>query len=124
MMAEDRARLERMLSMAEKLTAAIERRGITIERICGDEDVQWFITTPLYSIGEQANNVSRAFADDHPELPLVQIAGLCHRLVHSYEQVNWSLIADIVFTEIPALAVSLRAVLDLPGQDDDSDCPA
>lgn len=31
------------------------------------------------------------------------IAGVRHRLVHDYDGTNWSIIADVVFEELPIL---------------------
>ena len=108
---EDRKRLGRMLTLATKLRAAIERRALTREDLLASEDERWFVTTPLYAIGEEANNVSDAFAARHEEIPLVQIAGLRHRLVHDYEHTNWNLIAEIVFGELDPLIDALEKVL-------------
>ena len=36
------------------------------------------------------------------------IAGLRHRLVHDYDGINWNIISDVVFEELPILIEQLR----------------
>lgn len=109
---EDRKRLNRMLAPAKKLRDAIDRKALTRESLLSSEDEQWFVTTPLYAIGEEANNVSDECAEKHREIPLVQIAGLRHRLVHDYEHTNWSLISEVVFNELGPLIDALEKALE------------
>ena len=38
------------------------------------------------------------------------IAGLRHRLVHDYDGINWNVIVDIVFNEIPELIGQIEKI--------------
>lgn len=93
-------RLKRISNVGHQLLNVVAERAITRSDIMNNYEIQWLISTPLYNIGEQANCISREFADKHPEIPWAQIAGLRHRLVHDYEGVNWSLISSVVFDEL------------------------
>ena len=39
------------------------------------------------------------------------ISGLRHRLVHDYEGINWQMIVEVVFEDIPALLVQLEKLV-------------
>ena len=63
--------------------------------------VQWTITTPLYNIGEQVYNLSEELKAAHPEIPWHRISGMRHRLVHDYEDTNWSIVSEAVMRDVP-----------------------
>ena len=99
-MKSDAHRLERISAVGHQLLQVIGSRSITRDMLIRDLETQWLVTTPLYNIGEQANCLSLEFAESHPGVPWVQIAGLRHRLVHDYEGTNWNMIAAVVFDEL------------------------
>ena len=41
------------------------------------------------------------YTDVHPDIPWAKTSGLRHRLVHDYENTNWSIICEVVFDELP-----------------------
>ena len=84
----DQQRIEKMRETTEKLLRYVEKENITPEIIFAEEAVQWTVTTPLYNIGEHAANLSEDFKKQYPDIPWVKIAGLRHRLVHHYEDIN------------------------------------
>ncbi|MEC4183995.1 HepT-like ribonuclease domain-containing protein [Adlercreutzia sp. R21] len=110
-MRDDAYRLARISEVGRQLLSVVDERSIDEEAVLRDFEVQWLITTPLYNIGEQANCVSRACADAHPEVPWAQIAGLRHRLVHDYEGVNWKMIAAVLFDELPEVVEQIEGLL-------------
>lgn len=115
-MKTDRYRLERIVAVGDQLLNVISLCDLTPETLLSDIQMQWMVATPLYNIGEQANCISREFADAHPEVPFAQIAGLRHRLVHDYEGINWSIISSVLFDELETFVAQARdliAVLDV-----------
>lgn len=72
-----------------------------------EELIRWTITTPLYNVGEHAYNLSDEFKSAYPEVPWAKISGLRHRLVHDYENTNWSLICTIIYEVLPEFLQSL-----------------
>lgn len=110
-MKTDRYRLKRIVAVGDQLLNVISLRDLTPETLLSDIQMQWMVTTPLYNIGEQANCISREFADAHPEVPFAQIAGLRHRLVHDYEGINWSIISSVLFDELETFVALKREIL-------------
>ena len=107
----DSVRLKKIIDMAGKLLGYIREKQITEEQILSDYAVQWTITTPLYNIGEHTYNLSKALKAAHPEVPWSQIAGMRHRLVHQYEDTNWSIISYVIFHELESYMNQLTGIL-------------
>ena len=99
----DEQRVKKILENASKLYEYIKESNVTKEALLNDYSLQWLVTTPLYNIGEHAYNISEEFKSVHPEIEWRMISGLRHRLVHDYDGINWEMIADVVFDEIPEL---------------------
>ena len=111
----DQQRVEKMRETVEKLLRYVEKENITSERIFEEEAVQWTVTTPLYNIGEHAANLSEDFKKQHPDIPWVKIAGLRHRLVHHYEDTNWTVICAVIFDVLPSFLDELKKLCPTPG---------
>lgn len=107
----DKERLKKIAKIWTELSVQIKQRNITEEVLLNDEFFQWAVSTPLYNIGEQVYKLSREFKDSHPELPWSKVSGLRHRLVHEYEDINWTIIAEVVFHEMQHFANSVEKLL-------------
>ncbi len=106
----DHQRVDKMKIMTRKLLNYLSSNGIHTEDILAQEPIRWAITTPLYNIGEQAYSVSEAFREEHPNIPWAKIAGLRHRLVHDYDDTNWSLICVILYEVLPVFLKDLEQI--------------
>ena len=106
----DGQRLEKIRSTTEKLLNYLAQTGITREMVMEQEPVRWTITTPLYNIGEQAYHLSAPFKDAYADIPWAKISGLRHRLVHDYENTNWSLICTVIFDILPDFLKSVESL--------------
>lgn len=109
----NRERLELVLRTGENLVTFLDQHRVTAAEIESDQVLQWTITTPLYNIGEQVNNLDREFCDLYPDVPWMMVAGMRHRLVHDYEGTNWSIVAKTVLEDIPAFVSQVRTILDI-----------
>lgn len=109
----DAQRLDKIVTTTGKLLAYISDTGITPDMVLEQEPIRWAITTPLYNIGEQTYNLSDAFKQAHDNIPWAKISGLRHRLVHDYENTNWSLICSIVFDVLPSFFNDVTALQSL-----------
>lgn len=69
------------------------------------------VTTPLYNIGEQVYSLTNEYKTRYTEIPWSMISGLRHRLVHNYDGTNWTIIADVVFDELPTLLQQLKKLV-------------
>lgn len=104
----DEQRIEKMISKTQKLLEYLSENGITREDILSHEPLRWTITTPLYNIGENAYSMSDEYKEAHAGIPWAKIAGLRHRLVHDYDDTNWTLICSILFDVLPGFLQDLK----------------
>ena len=107
----DVERIKKILRTWAALNSQLQSRGITREVLLTDEFSQWAVTTPLYNIGEQVYYLSKALKAQYPEMPWSAVAGIRHRLVHDYEGINWSVIVEVVYDEMPDFIESVKDVL-------------
>ena len=107
----DKQRLEKIYVTTGKLLDYLKRSSIQREQILADETLRWTITTPLYNIGEHVYNLSDEFKGLHPDVPWAKISGLRHRLVHDYENTNWTIICSILYDVLPGFYEDMRALL-------------
>ena len=107
----DDQRLKKIYENASKLDKYIKDNGVTRESLLEDYSLQWLVTTPLYNIGEQAYYISDEYKQEHTDIEWNMIAGLRHRLIHDYDGTNWSIIAEVVFEEIPVLLEKVKDLI-------------
>lgn len=106
----DTERLKKIVSLWDALSSEIERRGITREMLLTEQFSQWAVTTPVYNIGEQVYQLSPEFKKEHPDIPWSVVSGLRHRLVHDYDGINWSLIADVIFDDMNPFVEQVKSI--------------
>lgn len=107
----DEQRIRKIYKYAVQLHNYIEAHNVAKKGLLTDLSLQWLVTTPLYNIGEQVNNLSKEYKEAHKEIHWAMITGLRHRLVHDYDGTNWNIIADVVFEELPILLEQLKKMI-------------
>lgn len=107
----DAQRIEKIYETTEKLLAYVRSHEVTRATVLADEPTQWTLTTPLYNIGEQAYCLSDEYKAAHPGIPWAKISGLRHRLVHSYYETNWEIIAAIVYDVLPGFYEEIKNLI-------------
>src|SRR4051812_47213304 len=64
------------------------------------EAVVWNLTV----LGEAGRHIPPHVVDSYPEVPWPQIRGIRNRIAHGYDQIDWSIIWNVVTIELPPLA--------------------
>ena len=106
----DYQRLQKILITGKQMLDLVAEEKITPDVLSDSLKAQWLVTTPLYNIGEHAYNVSKELKEQHPDIPWSKVAGLRHRLVHQYDETNWSIIGDIIFNDMPPFLQQIETV--------------
>ncbi|MBP8968223.1 MAG: DUF86 domain-containing protein [Lachnospiraceae bacterium] len=106
----DKQRIEKIIITVDKLEKYIIENKITREQVIESETIRWTLTTPLYNIGEHAYNLTDDFKKRNETIPWNKISGLRHRLVHDYDNTNWTIICDIVFDVVPQFREQLNNI--------------
>ena len=107
----DMQRIKKIYENAIKLCSYVDEHKITREDLMNDYSLQWLVTTPLYNIGEHVYHLSSEYKKEHSEIQWLLIAGVRHRLVHDYDGINWNIIADVIFEELPRLIKQLEEMI-------------
>ncbi len=107
----DAQRLEKICDYCKKLLVYLADYEIGRERLMEDYTVQWTVTTPLYNIGEHTYYISEELKSAHPDIPWAKISGLRHRLVHNYDNTNWSIIVQVVFDELEDFYEQVKGIV-------------
>lgn len=108
----DLERLKKIVSLWDTLSREMQQRDITRDMLLDDLFSQWAVTTPVYNIGEQVYQLSSEFKKEHPEVLWNVVSGLRHRLVHDYDGINWTLIADIIFSDMEPFVEQVSEIID------------
>ena len=118
-MYRDEARVEHMNRAIQKVQKHLSKvdAGNFVE---GNDDVE-LILYHLVLLGEAANNVSGSYCAAHPETDFKDMAGLRHKLVHDYANIDLGRIWTILQTDFPAwkesverLAATIQPIRTLP----------
>ncbi len=107
----DQERLRKILAAWRELTLQMEAHNVQKADVLQDRFTQWAVTTPLYNIGEQANNLSKELQEAYPAVPWKKVSGLRHRLVHNYEGTNWDIIVAILFGNMPQFIEDIARII-------------
>ena len=100
--------IEDMLDRIERIQRFVA--GMEREAFLRDEKTVDSVVRNLEVIGEAASRLPREFRDRQAEIPWHRIAGLRHRIVHEYFDVDLDLVWAIVRTELPPLKTQLLAL--------------
>ena len=118
-MYRDEARVEHMQRAIRKIRQNLAKvdAGNFVE---GNDNAE-LILYHLVLLGEVANNVTAEYCAAHPAVDFKDMAGLRHKLVHDYANIDLGRIWTILQTDFPGweesvgrLAATIKPVTDLP----------
>lgn len=102
---------------ASELARDIREEGITPERLGTSTLLQRSVTKGVELIGEAAWQLKRMGADLGPDVPLIEIAGMRHILVHHYDGVDWNVVEEVALQDVPELEAALARIMEERGID-------
>lgn len=106
----DEARVRHMFQALDKVLE--KSRGLSRADLVEGEDNTELIIHYLTILGEAANNVSSEFCSLHPEVDFKNMAGLRHKLVHDYANIDMDVIWEVVTCDVPSQYPLLKALCD------------
>ena len=104
----DDSRVRHMLDAMKRIVEM--SRGLNRAQLRMHEDKTEIILFNLMVLGEAANNISREFAEKNPEVDWRGIAGVRHKIVHDYADIDFDTIWDILQNDIPDQYEKVKAV--------------
>ena len=122
----DEARVEHMQRAIKKIRQHLAKIG-SGNFVEGNDNAE-LILYHLVLLGEAANNVSLDYCAAHPSVDFKDMAGLRHKLVHDYANIDLGRIWTILQTDFPGweesvgrLAATIEPVKTLPPNVSDFD---
>ncbi len=106
----DRERLVDMRQAASKALALAEGRAR--EDLDKDEMLALSLTRLPEIVGEAANHVSEETRTSIDRIPWEDVAGMRHKLIHAYFDVDLDIVWKTVSKDLPALVDALDEVLE------------
>lgn len=91
--------------------AASFLKGRRREDLASDRMLLFSLERAVEIMGEAASRVSDEFRAAQPDIPWADIAGMRHRLIHAYFDVNLDIVWKTVVESLPSLAVRIEALL-------------
>ena len=95
----DDSRVRHMLDAMERIAELC--KGLEREQLRRNEGTTERILFNLMVLGEAANNISREFAAKNPNVDWKGLAGVRHKIVHDYADIDYDTIWDILRNDIP-----------------------
>lgn len=106
---EDKIYLQHILDEITKIENTAVK--LTKEKFDKNVDVQDAMIRRLEVIGEATKNLSEKLKKDNPKIEWKKIAGTRDIVIHSYFDVDLSLIWEIIVTYIPKLKKDITSIL-------------
>ena len=107
----DEDRLVHMMRTVERIKSKME--GLERSMMREGDDCTELIIYNLQVLGEAANNISDAFCAEHPEIDFAGWAGLRHRLVHDYANIDLDIVWNAISYDLPILDELLKPIVEL-----------
>lgn len=85
--------------------------GMTLKTLVRDRMRCRAVEREFEILGEAARQLSVAFRERHPNLPLAKVIGLRNVIAHGYAEVDYSILFTIARDELPDLLSTLRQLL-------------
>ncbi|MBQ9067984.1 MAG: DUF86 domain-containing protein [Eggerthellaceae bacterium] len=104
--------IQQMYRYASALVRMQQSGYLTRDKLGTNHHLQMEAAMHFQVIGEEASALEKAGIDLGPEIPVGDIVGLRNRVSHNYEGVNWNLLEDILFDDVPVLVENLVSVMD------------
>jgi len=106
----DEARLEHMLRAVNRVMQ--QKQGLERKMLREGDDKTEIILYNIQLIGEDANNVSEEICAAHPEIDFAGWAGMRHRLVHDYANIDFDVVWNALKDDAPKLRAALQPLVD------------
>ena len=104
----DDSRVRHMLDAMERITELC--KGLGREQLRQHENTTEMILFNLMVLGEASNNITREFAAKNPNVDWKGLAGVRHKIVHDYADIDYDTIWDILQNDIPGEYEKVKAV--------------
>jgi len=86
--------------------------GLSYEEFLNDAKTKDAVVRNLEIIGEASNQIPKEITQRYKDIPWSQITGLRNRLIHGYFVVDYRIVWEIIFKELPQLKCQIKKILE------------
>lgn len=86
--------------------------NIPYENFISDKKVIFATIRALEVIGESSNRIADEIKQKYPNLPWVQMRGLRNRIIHNYDDIDYTIVWNVLKNEIPKLISQIEEIID------------
>ena len=105
----DLAKVELILKYISDIQKIIERHG-SVEKALDDYEGDYAIMMCLAQIGEAVNKISEREILEN--IPVYKISGMRNRIIHGYEDIDKTIITEVLTVHLPDLKEILKLYLE------------
>jgi uncharacterized protein with HEPN domain len=106
---DEEIRMRHMLDAAREALGFI--RGRSRADLSQDRMLALAVVKEIEIVGEAALKVSSETRQAYPELPWEDIAGMRHRLIHAYFDINLDIVWRTLQEDLPSLIATLEGIV-------------
>lgn len=106
---EDKIRLQHIIEEAKTACGFVQ--GCSFEDFVKDEKTVRAVIRSIEIIGEAASKISNELKNTHNEVPWGKIIGMRNRLIHVYFDIDYDVIWQTVYKNIPELIEIMQKLL-------------
>lgn len=99
-----------ILEYAQSASEFVE--NVSFEMLKNDKKTAFAIVRALEVIGEASNRIPEEIKEKYPNIPWHKIRGLRNKIVHNYDQIDYTIIWNILQNEIPKLINQVEEIFD------------
>lgn len=87
-------------------------KDLTYEGFIQDKKAVFATIRALEVIGESSNRISNEIKEKYPNLPWIEMRGLRNRIIHNYDDIDYTIVWNVLKNEIPKLINQIELMID------------
>jgi uncharacterized protein with HEPN domain len=88
-----------------------QTKSLEFEDFLSDPVLQRAVSRSLEIIGEASKNISIEFKNANHQIEWTKAAGLRDKLIHHYFGVEWDIIWNVIYNELPLMGRKIELIL-------------
>lgn len=86
-------------------------KNISYEEFMIDTKTVFATVRALEVVGESSIRISDEIKEKYPQLPWIEMRGLRNRVIHNYDDIDYTIIWNVLKNEIPKLIIQIEKII-------------
>lgn len=87
-------------------------KDLSCEDFISDKKAIFATIRALEVVGESSNRISDDLKEKYPALPWIEMRGLRNRMIHNYDDIDYTIIWNVLKNELPVLISQVEEIID------------